>query len=97
MDGEHSFTATGSTRHETFLEVVGWIEKDWTLVTTETNLRGFRKTRTILTGTDAELDDSHTEEEAIYLRSERSCSEVTPRIKNLIDLIWIEIKSLVNL
>lgn len=77
-DGEHSFMATGRMRHATFLEVIGWINKAWASVTTETILSGFRKAG-IITGTDAESDDSRTEEEAATLcfQSWGSCSEVT--------------------
>lgn len=64
IDGEHSFTATWRMHHATFLEVIGWIEKTWTSVTTKTILSGFRKARIILTGTDAESDNSQAEEEA---------------------------------
>lgn len=56
-------------RHATFQQILGWIDKAWTSVTTETILSGFRKAG--ITGTDAELDDSPAEEEmALHLRPE---------------------------
>ena len=61
VDEEHSFTATGRMRHATFQQVLGWIDKAWTSVTTETILSGFRKAGIIVT--DAESDDSPAEEE----------------------------------
>lgn len=97
-DGEHSFTATGTMRHATFMEVIGWIDKAWASVTTETMLLGFRKGGII--GTDAESDDSHAEEEA--------ASPLPPELAELFksdtedeelsgfDSVSSEIKSLVN-
>ena len=61
VDGEHSFTTTGRMRHATFQQVLGWIDKAWTSVTTETILSGFRKAGIIVS--DAESDDSRPEEE----------------------------------
>ena len=69
MDGEHSFTATGRMRHETFLDVIGWIDKAWASVTSETILSGFKKAGIIPTGTDAESDShaDHAEDEEAAL------------------------------
>ena len=71
VDGEHSFTATGRMRHATFQQVVGWIDKAWTSVTTETILSGFRKAALNGTDADGESDDSPAEEEtALHLPPE---------------------------
>lgn len=45
----------------------GWLRKALTSGSTETILSGFRMGEIILTRTDAESDDSHTEEEAVLL------------------------------
>ena len=67
MDGEHSFTATGRMRRATFQDVIGWIDKAWASVTTETILSGFRKAGIIGTATEDEADVSDVEEEAPHL------------------------------
>ncbi|TWW71819.1 Pogo transposable element with KRAB domain [Takifugu flavidus] len=64
MDREHSFTATGRMRHTTFLEVIGWIDKAWASVTTETILSGFRKAGIIGTATNDKSDESDAQQEA---------------------------------
>ena len=68
IDGEHSFTATGRMRHATFLDVIGWIDKAWASVTTETILSGFRKAGIIGTATDKDSDvsDAPVEGEATH-------------------------------
>lgn len=63
MDGEHIFTATRGMRLATFLQAIEWIDKAWAPVTAKIILSGFRKAGVNGTGTDPDLDDSHTEEE----------------------------------
>lgn len=43
VDGKHGFTSTRRMCHASFQQVLGWINKVWTSVTTETILPGFRK------------------------------------------------------
>ncbi|KAK7890943.1 hypothetical protein WMY93_022906 [Mugilogobius chulae] len=63
MEGEHSFTATGRLRHATFQQVIEWIDKTWTSLTTNTIVSGFRKVGITENETDVESDDSDAEEE----------------------------------
>ncbi|KAJ0061858.1 hypothetical protein NL108_013403 [Boleophthalmus pectinirostris] len=59
---------TGRMHHETFLKSLD-DGQSLDFSDTETILSRFRKTRIILTGTDAESDDSDTEEEATLFTS----------------------------
>lgn len=57
-------------------------------VTTENTLSGLRKARVLGTGTAAERDDSRAEEEGGFCRRPdwQSCSQVTQRVKNSMEL-----------
>lgn len=68
MDGE-PLHATRRTRHATFLEVIGGIDKARTSVTTRTILSGFRKAGIIGTGTDAGFEASQRKRRTVYSRS----------------------------
>lgn len=63
MAGEHGYAATGIMYRATLLEVIGWIDKAWASVTTETILSGFRKAGISGTATDDKSDKSNTEQE----------------------------------